>query len=49
MFVTLCAGILMFIALLHRIRIEEQMLTKGFGPAYTDWARKRKRLIPFIY
>lgn len=47
--VALCAGVLMFIALLHRIRIEERMLTEGFGPAYTDWARRRKRLIPFIY
>ncbi|QNR20160.1 isoprenylcysteine carboxylmethyltransferase family protein [Exiguobacterium sp. Helios] len=47
--VTLCAGVLMFLTLLHRIRIEERMLTEGFGPAYTAWARRRKRLIPFIY
>lgn len=43
------SGLLMFIFLLYRIRIEEAMLTKGFGPAYTVWAAKRKRLIPFIY
>ncbi|MGX8237955.1 methyltransferase family protein [Exiguobacterium undae] len=46
---TLFATVLMFFALLHRIRIEERLLTEGFGPAYTAWARKRKRLIPFIY
>ncbi len=43
------AGVFMFVFLLYRIRIEEAMLTKGLGPAYTAWASKRKRLIPFIY
>ncbi|MGI1805807.1 methyltransferase family protein [Exiguobacterium sp. TDN 0502] len=43
------SGLLMIGFLLYRIRIEEAMLTKGFGPAYTQWAAKRKRLIPFIY
>ncbi|WP_304456957.1 isoprenylcysteine carboxylmethyltransferase family protein [Exiguobacterium sp. KRL4] len=46
---TVFAGIIMFFALLHRIRIEEQLLTKGFGSVYTEWASARKRLIPFIY
>ena len=48
-FVTLGAGLVMFFMLRHRIRIEEALLTAGFGPAYTEWAMQRKRLIPFIY
>ncbi|WP_114570642.1 methyltransferase family protein [Exiguobacterium flavidum] len=45
-----CIGFLaMFLALHHRIKLEEEMLTDSFGSAYTDWAKERKRLIPFIY
>lgn len=47
--VTIVAGLVMFFMLRHRIRIEETLLTAGFGPAYTEWATTRKRLIPFIY
>jgi protein-S-isoprenylcysteine O-methyltransferase len=36
-------------AILHRIRIEEQALLRHFGPAYVDYARRTKRLVPGIY
>jgi protein-S-isoprenylcysteine O-methyltransferase len=36
-------------ALLHRIRIEEAVLTEAFGNRYTDYTRRTKRLIPFVY
>ncbi|WP_280769490.1 methyltransferase family protein [Salipaludibacillus daqingensis] len=35
--------------LLKRIRLEEAMLTKAFGPDYKKWAKTRKRLVPFLY
>jgi len=45
-----CVGsFAMFLALHHRIKLEEEMLTDSFGKTYTDWAKERKRLIPFIY
>jgi protein-S-isoprenylcysteine O-methyltransferase Ste14 len=37
------------IALLYRIRVEEQALTGAFGEAYTSYARRTKRLVPFVY
>lgn len=36
-------------ALLYRIRIEEHALHQAFGPAYADYARTTRRLIPGIY
>lgn len=38
---------LVFLAL--RIRDEEKMLVQHFGPAYSDYMRRTKRLIPAIY
>ena len=42
-FVPICAVIL------RRIRIEEQALANALGPAYENYMRRTKRLIPFIY
>ncbi|MBN8237026.1 isoprenylcysteine carboxylmethyltransferase family protein [Halobacillus kuroshimensis] len=42
-------GILITIALLHRIRLEEAMLTKEHGEMYREWCGKRYRFIPFVY
>lgn len=47
--VALIGSILIGIALLWRIHIEEKMLTSHFGRTYQTWAKSRKRLIPFIY
>ena len=35
--------------LLHRIGIEEKMLSSRFGQEYLDYAGKTKKLIPYIY
>jgi protein-S-isoprenylcysteine O-methyltransferase len=34
------------LALLHRIRLEEAVLRRGLGDAYTDYCARTKRLIP---
>jgi protein-S-isoprenylcysteine O-methyltransferase Ste14 len=36
-------------AFIHRINIEEKVLTEQFGNQYTDYIKKSKRLLPFIY
>ena len=36
-------------AFIHRINIEEKVLTEQFGKQYLDYIRKTKRLIPFVY
>jgi protein-S-isoprenylcysteine O-methyltransferase Ste14 len=36
-------------AMIHRINIEEKVLTEQFGKQYLDYIAKTKRLIPFIY
>ena len=36
-------------AMLYRIRVEEVALTDLFGDLYTEYCRKTKRLIPFVY
>ena len=33
----------------HRIKVEENALKKEFGEEYLDYAKKTKRLIPFLY
>jgi protein-S-isoprenylcysteine O-methyltransferase Ste14 len=35
--------------ILHRIRVEESALTAKFGLEYTEYVRRTKRLIPFVY
>jgi protein-S-isoprenylcysteine O-methyltransferase Ste14 len=37
------------LAMLYRIKIEEQLLTKQFGTEYSDYIKKTFRLIPWIY
>jgi protein-S-isoprenylcysteine O-methyltransferase len=37
------------IAFLRRIAIEEEALVEALGPRYTDYARRTRRLIPFLY
>ncbi len=32
----------------HRIQIEEEALARDLGPAYQDYMRRTKRLIPFV-
>ena len=36
-------------AMLYRIRVEEMAMTEQFGDEYTEYCRKTKRLIPFVY
>lgn len=38
-----------FLMFLYRIKIEEKVLTEQFGSDYSDYMKKTKRLIPFIY
>ena len=35
--------------LVTRIRMEEEMLLEAFGDEYSDYMKRTKRLIPFIY
>lgn len=35
--------------ILHKIQVEEQMLIEKFGDEYTDYVKKSKRLIPYVY
>jgi protein-S-isoprenylcysteine O-methyltransferase Ste14 len=43
--IMLCAGA----GFLYRVRIEERVLQEGLGQAYTDYMRRTKRFIPFVY
>jgi len=36
-------------ALAYRIKVEEELLTKHFGDAYRDYAKKTKKMIPGIW
>ncbi len=35
--------------IIYRIKVEEKVLAKKFGNEYTEYARKTKRFIPYIY
>jgi protein-S-isoprenylcysteine O-methyltransferase Ste14 len=35
--------------LVHRIKLEEKMLTERFGAEYEEYARHTKKLIPYLY
>ncbi len=37
------------LAMIHRMNIEEKVLTEQFGKHYLDYIAKTKRLIPFLY
>jgi protein-S-isoprenylcysteine O-methyltransferase len=41
--------IAVLVVFMRRIRIEEQVLQAGLGQPYTDYMRRTKRLIPFVY
>ena len=41
--------LLPLLGVLHRIRVEEAALGATLGGAYTAFARRRKRLIPFVW
>jgi protein-S-isoprenylcysteine O-methyltransferase Ste14 len=34
---------------IYRINIEEKVLTQQFGPLYSDYMSRSKRLLPFVY
>jgi protein-S-isoprenylcysteine O-methyltransferase len=36
-------------AFVHRMNVEEDALSCALGPQYTDYMRRTKRLIPFVY
>jgi protein-S-isoprenylcysteine O-methyltransferase Ste14 len=36
-------------AFIHRMNVEENALSGVLGPQYTDYMRRTKRLVPFIY
>lgn len=37
------------VGFVYRIRVEEAALSQALGAAYTDYARTRKRIIPFVW
>jgi protein-S-isoprenylcysteine O-methyltransferase len=37
------------VAFIHRMNVEEDALTGALGAHYTDYMRRTKRLVPFIY
>jgi protein-S-isoprenylcysteine O-methyltransferase Ste14 len=43
------AVVLILIALLHRLRIEERALTAALGDRYREFAAGRARLIPYVW
>jgi protein-S-isoprenylcysteine O-methyltransferase Ste14 len=36
-------------AFIHRMNVEENALSAALGAQYTDYMRRTKRLVPFIY
>jgi protein-S-isoprenylcysteine O-methyltransferase Ste14 len=36
-------------AYVYRIRVEEQALVRGLGPAYSDYMQRTWRLIPYVF
>ena len=36
-------------AFIHRMNVEENALSDALGPQYSDYMRRTKRLVPFIY
>jgi protein-S-isoprenylcysteine O-methyltransferase Ste14 len=46
---TLAALLLFVWGIGYRIKVEENALKKEFGDEYLDYAKKTKRLIPFLY
>ncbi|MFB7511403.1 methyltransferase family protein [Streptomyces broussonetiae] len=46
---TLIVAALLTASYLWRISAEERLLTAAFGPAYTDYRGRTKRLVPFLF
>jgi protein-S-isoprenylcysteine O-methyltransferase Ste14 len=46
---TISAVVLVLIALIHRLRIEEHALTAALGDRYREFAASRARLIPYVW
>jgi protein-S-isoprenylcysteine O-methyltransferase Ste14 len=44
-----CCVLPYLIALGYRIRVEEAVLQETFGPAYAQYARTTKRVVPWVY
>jgi protein-S-isoprenylcysteine O-methyltransferase Ste14 len=42
-------AVLFLVAYGYRVRVEEVMLTRSFGEAYRQYARRTWKLIPFLY
>jgi protein-S-isoprenylcysteine O-methyltransferase Ste14 len=38
-----------FAALIRRMNVEEEALSRALGSRYTDYMRRTKRLVPFVY
>jgi protein-S-isoprenylcysteine O-methyltransferase Ste14 len=38
-----------FVALLYRMRVEEEALNRAFGVDYEEYSRTTKRLLPGVY
>jgi protein-S-isoprenylcysteine O-methyltransferase len=36
-------------AFIHRMNVEEDALSRALGPRYTDYMKRTKRLLPFVY
>ena len=47
-FVSLAAIVFVAAGYAYRIRVEERVLAEDLGPAYRDYMRRTKRLIPFL-
>ncbi len=45
----LIISILIIVAMLNRVKIEEALLIKQFGTDYSDYMKRTYRLIPWIY
>jgi protein-S-isoprenylcysteine O-methyltransferase len=44
-----CSVLPYLVALGYRIRVEEAALQDAFGPAYAQYARTTKRIVPWVY
>ncbi len=52
MFSSMLGFLVMFLLvpyLLHRIKLEERMMTERFGVEYDEYVKQSKKLIPFLY
>ena len=36
-------------AFIHRMNVEENALSRALGPRYTEYMKRTKRLVPFVY